>query len=115
WRIEVNAIATPLSRWSTVRISAGRTARGAMDCKISSIIRALDPRCGRRPEERPPGFPPRRAVLADRVGRSLAVCVAAAVRVVAAARRARPRPRDGVPAVLGVSAAAAGFVAHSRL
>jgi hypothetical protein len=75
----------------------------------------LDPRCGRRPEERPPGCPPRRAVLADRVGRSVDGCFAAAARVVPAARRARPRPRDDPPAALGVSAAAAGFVANSRI
>ncbi len=42
----VKAIATPLS-CSALRISAGRTARGAAACRISSIMRALVPRRGR--------------------------------------------------------------------
>jgi hypothetical protein len=44
WRIEVNAIAMPLSRCNALRISAGREAHGAFDCSTSSTSRALVPR-----------------------------------------------------------------------
>src|SRR5205085_274236 len=62
----------PLSRCNAARISAGRTARGDMDCRISSIICALEPRCGRREAERLPVPLARRGEAAPRAGRSAA-------------------------------------------
>ena len=84
----MNAIATPFSRWIVLRISAGRNARGAFDCRTSSTSRAFVPRCGLAAVAAPP---PRRG------SRYCRAAAANPVRACAAPRGAGPARRIAAP------------------